>query len=300
MIASNPLKLDLESPHEPSNTEHAFFSLLTTYLPQTSSITPDQAADQINALLPSHRPEPKEGKQSTASFLFEFWELMFCIAPQLDYRHEPMQRFIALVQALRNLPETIIIQDEGKYDGQPVWRDGLYFGPMLHERWNRMFPCVSTKLMLIMKTSGVPENKPPGDLYASRWRNMNGLLAHFTSHNLCTNTFRALCCITKALEEFRRKKPTTPINHRVPAAAIWFVLCPSMIYNACQQQECADFEVSGELWKGDPQQGYSMSRWDFWRKRFGELECHLDATEETKEACRAAIEGIDRCVAGAE
>lgn len=129
--------------------EHAVFSLLTTYLPETSSITPKQAAEQINALLPSHCPGPKEEKQSTASFLFEFWELMFCIAPQLDYQQEPMQRFVALVKALRGLPETIVIQDGGVYDGQPIWRDGLYFGPMLHERWNRMsFPAYQTMVFL--------------------------------------------------------------------------------------------------------------------------------------------------------
>ncbi|KAJ5635717.1 uncharacterized protein N7484_009030 [Penicillium longicatenatum] len=283
MIASNPLNLDLESLHVPSNIEHAVFSLLATYLPETSSITPNQAAEQVNDLLLSHRPGPKEERQSTASFLFEFWELMFCIAPQLDYQHEPMQRFIALVEALKNLPETIVIQDGGIYDGQPVWRDGLYFGPTLHERWNR-----------------IPESTPPEDLYAFRWRNMNGLLAHFTNHNLCTNDFRALACITNALEEFRRKKPKTPINHRVPAAAIWFVLCSSMIYLACQRQECADRKLSGELWKGEPQQGYSIARWNFWRKRFGELECHSDATEETKEACRAAIEEMDRYAGGVE
>lgn len=138
MATSNPLNLDLESPHEPTNNEQAIFSLLTTYLPETSTISPDQAADQINARLPDHRPGCKEEKESTADFLFEFWELMFRIAPQLDYRHEPMQRLILLIKALRNLPETIVIQDGGKYDGRPVWRNGLYFGPMLHERWNRM------------------------------------------------------------------------------------------------------------------------------------------------------------------
>lgn len=59
--------------------------------------------------------------------------------------------------------------------------------------------------------------------------------------------------IIKALEEFQRNKPKTPINRRVPAATIWFVLCPSMIYEACQRRECADHEVSGWLWKGEPQ-----------------------------------------------
>ena len=147
MATSNPLNL-VESPHEPSNNEQAIFSFLTTYLPETSTISPNQAADQINAILPDHRPGCKEQKESTAGFLFEFWELMFRIAPQLDYRHEPMQRFILLIKALRNLPETIVIQDGGKYHGWPVWRNGLYFGPMLHERWNRMlfFPIYAPPL----------------------------------------------------------------------------------------------------------------------------------------------------------
>lgn len=140
MATENPLNLDLESPHEPFPIEQAIFSLLTTYLPETSSTTPDQAADQINALLPDHRPGRKEEKESTTDFLFEFWELMFRIAPQLVYRQEPMQRFVALIKALRDLPETIVIQDGDKYDGCSVWRDDLYFGPMLHERWNRMSP----------------------------------------------------------------------------------------------------------------------------------------------------------------
>ncbi|KAJ5291293.1 hypothetical protein N7478_000544 [Penicillium angulare] len=282
MIASNPLNLDREDPHEPSNVEHAVFTLLVTYLPETSSITPSQAAEQANALFPSRRPGLKEEEQSTVHFLFEFWELMFRVAPQLDYQHEPMQRFVALVKALKNLPRTIITRDESIYDSFSVWR-GLYFGPMLHERWNQ-----------------IPENKPPEDLYAFRWRNMNGLLAHFTNHNICTNDFHALACITNALEIFRRKKPTTPINHRVPAAAIWFVLCPSVIYLACQRQECSDRELSGKLWKGEPQQGYSIARWNFWRRRFAELECHSDATEETGEACRAAMKAMDSCASGVE
>ena len=85
-----------------------------------------------------------------------------------------------------------------------------------------------------------------------------------------------------------------PINHRVPAAAVWFALCPSVVYNACQRQECADCAVSGALWKGEAQQGFSIARWDFWRKRFGVGASSSEATEETKEACTMAIEGMDR------
>lgn len=147
--------------------------------------------------------------------------------------------------------------------------------------------------MLMLIQTENPEDQNPADLYASRWQNINGLLAHFTNHDVCTSDSEALVCISEALEEHRREEPVTPINHRVPAAAVWFALCPSVIYEACQQQECADCEVSGALWKGDPQLGYSIARWEFWKKRFGELADHSDATQETKDACMMAIKAME-------
>lgn len=141
MHIPNPLNLDLKSFDPPSETEHAVLSLLASYLPETSSITPNQAAEQINALLPSQHPHAgpneKDHVQTTPEFLLEFWDLMFCIGPQLDYQHEPMRRFVALVKALKSLPETVVVQEDGEYHGQPVWR-GPYFEMMRDERWHRM------------------------------------------------------------------------------------------------------------------------------------------------------------------
>ncbi|KAJ5116586.1 hypothetical protein N7456_000934 [Penicillium angulare] len=282
--ASNPLNLDLGDPHELCETEEVIFSLLTRYLPETSSITPNEAAEQVNAFVleVSQRPSPLEGKQEVSNFLLMFWELMFRLAQQLDYRHEPMQRFIALIKALRNLPETAFIEQPGPgapYDGQPAWRSKCYYTMMLTERWH----------------PENPEYKSPEDLWDFRWRNMNGLLAHFTHHNLDTYGYEknGISVIIRALEEYRRKKPVSPINRRVPAAAIWFVLCSSIIYSACQRQGFPNIGP-GKFWKGEPQQGLSIARWNFWKKRFGELEGHPDATELTKEACRAAIEEMDK------
>lgn len=50
-------------------------------------------------------------------------------------------------------------------------------------------------------------------------------------------------------------------------------------------------DVFGNLWDGE--KGFSIARWELWKKRFGELSGHLDATEETRMSCRAAIDAMN-------
>lgn len=58
--------------------------------------------------------------------------------PQLDYQGEPMQRFIALNKALRELPEIVIFAWSGY---SRVWQDRPSFGVELHEKWSRKLIC---------------------------------------------------------------------------------------------------------------------------------------------------------------
>lgn len=138
----NPLHLDLETQHfhEPSEVEQAVWDLLAAYLPATSTMTSEQAAKRINALCPANRRDvaPDE-KQSMGSFIFELWEVIFRFAPQLDYRHEPMQRYIALHKAIPNLP-VIIVEDGSPWiSGKRLWQDLPYWHMTLSERWNRKY-----------------------------------------------------------------------------------------------------------------------------------------------------------------
>jgi hypothetical protein len=133
MAAKNPLNLQLEANPGEWDIENKLFDILTTYLPQDSALSSEQAAEQINSLFPDNRPGDEE-KESSGSFLAEFWDLMVRIAYQLDYQDVPMQRFIGLMKALRQLPSDIMLKD-----GLRLWQDLPSFSMFLIERWNRTF-----------------------------------------------------------------------------------------------------------------------------------------------------------------
>lgn len=128
---NNPLGLDLDTMYEPTDIEEKVFDLLTAYLPPDSTITPQQAADKANSFFP-YSCLGENDNYYPRQFLGEFWEVMFRIAPQLDYQGQPMQRYIALHKALRELPDIFM----GDYR---VWQDRPLFSMELHERWSRMF-----------------------------------------------------------------------------------------------------------------------------------------------------------------
>lgn len=79
MATENPLNLDIDCFHPPSDIEENVFNLLISYLPQCSSMTAQHAAEQILG------PHPK-GNACKRNFLCQVWDIMFRIADQLDYR----------------------------------------------------------------------------------------------------------------------------------------------------------------------------------------------------------------------
>lgn len=84
MAPFNPLGIEFAASHNPSESEQATFDYLTTHLPADSSITPEEAVRHINTLY------PEDLDATEVSFLYRFWELVYCIGPQLDYQREPM------------------------------------------------------------------------------------------------------------------------------------------------------------------------------------------------------------------
>ena len=69
---------------------------------------------------------------------------MVRIAYQLDYGGVPMQRFIDLVKALRQLPSSITLED-----GLRVWQDLPNFSMFVTERWHRKYIFSRYSLALI-------------------------------------------------------------------------------------------------------------------------------------------------------
>lgn len=112
---NNILNLQLEV-FEPEEIELNIFKDLAAYLPSTSSLSAEQAAQKLNGLHPANRPD-ESGKEQSWHFFQWFWTQMFGIACQLDYEDEPMQRFVRLISALRKLPRIADAEN-----GQ-VWED---------------------------------------------------------------------------------------------------------------------------------------------------------------------------------
>lgn len=161
----------------------------------------------------------------------------------------------------------------------------------------------SHTLLLDADIPGMPTPESPNKAHR-RGKNINGLIAHFTNKGIYQGQYRAIAMIHRALEcnDGRSRKKLhlqlrkTTIAYRVPTAAIYLILCAPKLFEACKQRKCQDSEATGELWKGEPARGYSVARWEFWRSRFVVIIDHSDATEETRESCRAAIEAMDAAV----
>ena len=67
----------------------------------------------------------------------------------------------------------------------------------------------------------------------------------------------------------------------VPLAGMWILLCGNVIFAHCRNLVTPDYKDAGKNWKGA--NGFSIERWIFWKKRFGEIKGHDQASEKTKE-----------------
>ncbi|PWY93850.1 hypothetical protein BO94DRAFT_543146 [Aspergillus sclerotioniger CBS 115572] len=282
-MAPNPLGLSREDPHPPSPVEKTVFDLLCTYLPPDSSLTAIEAAKQLHDAFPSTPPKPRDDDElyrpeTLKQFLFELWEMMFRIVPQLHWRGEPMQRFISLLQAMESLPK-IPVKDEDQETGYKEWSLHGYFICGLDERWRQI---------------SAPEEL--GDKCDLKLRNFNGLLANFTNCGIYTPWDYEALLSMMSLETHQRIGHKVLLNSTIPTATVWFILSAPAIYTACQERTCADKKrTRGRLWKADQLQGFSIPRWKFWRRRLEEVKSHADGTEEFRTLCQEAMDAMDRC-----
>lgn len=279
MAPFNSLGIEYAVSHNPSEREQAIFDYLTTYLPADSSITPEEAVHHTNTLF------PEDLNATEISFLYRFWQLVFCIGPQLDYQQEPMQRFVALLEALEILPD--ILQGDA-YPGRNSHATRIYVSMAFGEQWNSMF--LSRFLSSgIANTErlGLRDNKEPSAKSARHLQNMNGLQAYMGTHGLGDSSSYALETISTALEDEKLRKP------QVRAAATWFTLRALSIYWFCQKRKDRHPDNRGALWTGKPKEGYSIARWMFWRGRLAELCDRPDVEEETTHICRSATQAMD-------
>ncbi|KAK7699343.1 hypothetical protein SLS64_011801 [Diaporthe eres] len=282
-LPANTLNLDLESgPHAASGLEEKLLSVFVSYVPSESQVTATSAAAQIDSLLvgvegeasPNNQPRPDPW-----GFLHTFWDVYFRLGVQID-ASEPMDRLVALMCALKELPTKVTSSD-----GQGLvfaWQNLPIMGMELSERYHR-------------------------SEHARRWYNMNSLLAKLDATGVRDSQKQALTAIVLALEDNvnkQKKKHEVPAENvlagLLPAASLWLEDrgTAAKMHRACREGHCRSSGAHGLLWKlGEEDEdgewsggGFSVERWKFWQQRLEELPKHRCADERTGEICRKTLE----------
>ena len=81
----------------------------------------------------------------------------------------------------------------------------------------------------------------------------------------------------------------------VPLAGIWIPHLREYYFLhivVIQEHPCSWFNDAGKNWKGVT--GFSIERWIFWKKRFGEIKSHDQASKKTKELAAEGERLINR------
>jgi hypothetical protein len=137
---SSSLNLHFEGGPHAEDIDIKLFDILLSYLPADSKTSAEQVASSINDLSPASAPDDAETDQ-LAGFVSRFWSLMLTSVEQIDYDTVPMQRFILLIKALRDLPSQKVLHPQHGSDyRQKVWQDLPFMQSELQDRWRRKFP----------------------------------------------------------------------------------------------------------------------------------------------------------------
>ena len=86
----------------------------------------------------------------------------------------------------------------------------------------------------------------------------------------------------------------------VPLAVMWLFLCGNVIFVHCRRSGSSNqpgtgrprYNDAGRNWKGVD--GFSIDRWNFWKRRIGEIKDHDQVSEKTKKVAAAGERLMNR------
>ena len=297
MTDSTPLNLVLEG-DEPWVINQRIFYILNTYLQPNARLSPVNAAQEIDKLFPLNRPrEEDKENEDPAIFLFEMWDVVVSLAEQIPWNHPGQNRLVELIQALRDLPEPKTVELKN-WDDQVVYSDLPLLGPVMTERNHGMRFIFSYILFCVWSFIGIVIafnlEYPSGDPEALRIRKYNfvAFSARLTQSGVADRSLHfSIVDFQSALEvepDYRSKvyhKQGPQMDLYVPFPVIWLLLCGDVIFSHCRNpgppSTLIQVKDRKRNWKGAS--GFSIERWNFWKKRFGEIKGHDQASKKTKE-----------------
>ncbi|GFF51678.1 hypothetical protein IFM61606_02308 [Aspergillus udagawae] len=263
--------LSLKSQAEPNSTEQRIFNILNDYLQPSSTTPPSEAAQAIHALTPKAGSTPEENPD-LEDFLWSTWGTIIKTAKQIKDNHPSQDRLVDLIHALTELPPTTVSIWSSE---TRLWKDLPILGPTLRESWD---PPTYTK---------------PNDREITEWINLQAFTARLMSKCDPSLSLLAVWTLRSGLEE---ELSDRELEGEGAAAAMWMVYGGeklfSQLVDAVQDEEIERLMKPGTLYSGQGQ--LCLERWQFWKRRFGEISEQIQADEETKGVIQLAWEKMER------
>ncbi|KAF9888622.1 hypothetical protein FE257_008554 [Aspergillus nanangensis] len=245
-------------------------NLLDTYCQPSNNTTPASVAEEINRLAQGilHSAEP-----DIEEFLWEVWKVFITIAKQIPSDHESQERLVGVIAALTELcPTTIQIWGSDIR----LWKDLPLLGPSMREAW----------------ISPTIDHTTPSEKPIEEWINLNSFAARLLARDYASWIQFPVWALRSALEE---ESSGAELDCNATVAAEWILQSAVQIYEkiATSPGEKEDRAMSvGPLYKGP--QGVCPERWNFWKKRFGEIAGGQGVAGDKAVKAREVMERVER------
>ncbi|KAJ3036758.1 hypothetical protein HDV00_002420 [Rhizophlyctis rosea] len=228
------------------------------------------------------------------------WDLYYTILHASKKYTSSHDKLITLLHTLKTRPNppqptrtTKALLQNWIWSSPSLWSSLILFGPTACEVWNDCPGCGSGWT--------VPE--------LMAWRNINTFLANITAQNVSDFKLYGIWAIRDAIESDYSTSvhhpdvdTNTKITHMLEICAIWFRIAGSCIHESIGDWEDRSEGVSlewrgGKLpWRKPPGGDMSLTRWKWWRLRFGDegrREGYSERARGFARDCVRVMEGIE-------
>lgn len=236
--------------------ELGIYDILASVM-ESGGATPISAAQQLCSLFPTNRPAIFAGNEGPESFLWEFWGIVAKVIGKTPFEGAYQERLVDFLKALRDFPDPVELQLEN-WGSVKLWADLPLLGPVFREA-----------------------------LDTDQGVNLEAFLARLTQAGIANWSWLGLVSLHAALEvepdsRARAYEEQGPIlEARVPRAVMWLEIAGRKLYEGVAEGALRNERYgSGGNWKGAA--GFSQERWNYWKKRFGEISVQEQASEATK------------------
>ncbi|KAF2830027.1 hypothetical protein CC86DRAFT_344903 [Ophiobolus disseminans] len=253
--------------------ESPFYATIQKYMAQ--EITLEEASNQVFT--------PIDGKINAEKLddvnFTDLWYSVIHTARRTYYREDHQhQTIVDFVQAFK----AHSISDNEKYNY--LYNSLIDFNMACREAYN--------------------DQPTPGssfDIETTAWTNMNFFFALITGKEISDLSMFAIWALRQGLEyEHSDDEQSTAVqkyNTYVPAAAVWVfggfrVLFEKEEDLTPKNDNEGDPARGGDLWKGKSE--FSKARWYFWRERFAQIGDMDEASADTWDVARDAVNAMER------